>query len=55
MCVHGRCAVIDLQATVITFSNKSAYRVRALWIDFSGNEVRQAVVASRQHTICSAS
>lgn len=28
-----------MQATVITFTNKSPYRVRALWVDFSGNEV----------------
>lgn len=32
-------ACVTLQATVITFSNKSPFRVRALWIDFSGNEV----------------
>ncbi len=27
------------QPTVITFANKSPFRVRALWIDFKGNEV----------------
>jgi hypothetical protein len=32
-------AFLCLQATVITFANKSPYRVRALWVDFSGNEV----------------
>jgi hypothetical protein len=33
-----------VQATVISFSNKSPFRVRALWIDFSGNEVSAACV-----------
>lgn len=28
------------KATVITFANKSPFKVRTLWIDFSGNEVR---------------
>jgi hypothetical protein len=38
------CAGPVLQATVITFSNKSAFRVRALWVDFSGNEVGARMV-----------
>jgi len=30
---------VVLQATVITFTNKSPFHVRALWMDFTGNEV----------------
>jgi hypothetical protein len=42
-----------LQATVITFANKSPYRVRALWVDFSGNEVRQQCFSMQAaHIVC---
>ncbi|KAF8070897.1 5-methyltetrahydropteroyltriglutamate--homocysteine methyltransferase [Scenedesmus sp. PABB004] len=44
------------QASVVVFANKSAFRVRALWLDFQGNEVVYSVLepgsVKRYHTYC---
>lgn len=34
------------QAAVIVFANKSRHRVRALWVDFKGNEVSSSTAVA---------
>ena len=43
------------QATVITFTNTSKHRVRALWVDFNGNEVSKHTVSSTRTQLTSSS